>query len=58
MRSFVIRERVKVDDEEYLIVMQLTAIEKIPKGKMTIVRSECKRLLPSWIKSKIEAGAR
>ena len=56
MRSFVIRERVEVDGEEHLIVMQVTATAKRSKGKMNIVRSECKRLLPAWIKSKIQAG--
>ena len=58
MRSFVIRERVEVDGEEHLIVMQVSAVEPSGKRDLARVRAEVKRLLPSWVKGKLVAGAK
>jgi hypothetical protein len=57
--NILISDSVKVAEDIY----QVSLILRAPKHAnidrdLDKIRSECVRLLPSWIKSKIEAGAR
>ena len=56
MKSFVIRESVQIGDDDFLVILQLTTTSKTSKVDLKKVRQQTKRLLPAWIKSKIERG--
>ena len=55
--SFLLVDNVKVGDDLYRVSLTITApIAPLVKRDMEKVRTECERLLPAWIKSKIERG--
>ena len=56
MKSFVIRERVQIGDDDFLVILQLTTTSKTSKVDLKAVRKQTKRLIPSWIRSKIDSG--
>ena len=56
MNSFVIREEITVKGDPYIVVMQVTAIQPLVERDMPWIKDECARLLPAWIRGKIDAG--
>ena len=56
-RAFLVKASVTVGSDEYQVQLVLSRpAEPVLDRDMDIIRDEIERLLPAWIRTKIEAG--
>ena len=57
MRTIVIREKVEVSGDTFDVMVMVSQPEDPAiKRDMKVIKGEVERLLPGWIKPKIQAG--
>lgn len=57
MRTIVIREKVEVSGDTFDVMVMVSQPEDPAiKRDMDVIKGEVERLLPGWIKPKIQAG--